>query len=100
MPHPSDTVNRTKASEAPPPRDDRPDIERWRADLTRIADEVRVKLHLGGMDARDAWNRLEPKLRDFERKAANATKEVTTELRHSAATLREELHRLRDRLSK
>jgi hypothetical protein len=39
-------------------------------DLMRtLRDEVRVKLHLAGMDARDEWNRLEPRLVELERTA-------------------------------
>ncbi len=30
--------------------------------LKTLRDEVRVKLHLAGMDAKDQWNKLEPHL--------------------------------------
>lgn len=39
-------------------------------DLMRtLRDEVRVKLHLAGMDAKDEWQKLEPHLLDVERAA-------------------------------
>jgi hypothetical protein len=33
-----------------------------RLDVRRLRDEVRLKLHLAGMDARDRWHALEPVL--------------------------------------
>jgi hypothetical protein len=39
------------------------EIERAMNDLERAADEVRVKLHLAGLDMKDAWStKLEPRL--------------------------------------
>ncbi len=37
--------------------------------LQTLRDEVRVKLHLAGMEAKDRWNELEPHLADAERTA-------------------------------
>jgi hypothetical protein len=43
-------------------------------DLFRtLREEVRVKLHLGGMDVKEQWNKLEPRLEDVERKAEELT---------------------------
>ncbi len=42
-------------------------------ELERITDEIRVKIHLGGMDAKDAWKKLEPKLEDAKAHANTAT---------------------------
>ena len=36
-------------------------------DLRRIADEIRLKIHLASMDAKTAWASLEPKVTEFER---------------------------------
>lgn len=48
------------------------------ADLEAITDEIRVKLHLAGMDANAAWNeKLEPRLfeaRVHAREAKDASK--------------------------
>jgi hypothetical protein len=41
--------------------------------LRTIRDEVRVKLHLAGMEAKEAWNKLEPHLDAVERMAHDAT---------------------------
>jgi hypothetical protein len=37
------------------------------AQLATLRDEIRVDLHLAGMDARDGWARLEPRVLEAER---------------------------------
>jgi transposase len=39
--------------------------------LRTLRDEAKVKLHLGGMDAKDRWNKLEPRIEDALGKAAS-----------------------------
>lgn len=39
------------------------------AALKALRDEIRLDLHLAGMDAKDEWKRLEPKLHEAERLA-------------------------------
>ncbi len=41
--------------------------------LKTLRDEVKVKLHLAGMDAKDQWAKLEPELSKVERAADQAT---------------------------
>ena len=41
--------------------------------LQALRDEVRVRLHLAGMDAKAEWNKLEPHLLDVEKAAQEAT---------------------------
>ncbi len=41
--------------------------------LKTLRDEVRVRLHLAGMEAKDEWNKLEPHLFDVEQSAREAT---------------------------
>lgn len=36
-------------------------------DLAQLRDEIRVKVHLAGLDARSAWQQLEPRLDELER---------------------------------
>jgi hypothetical protein len=52
----------------------RKDIDDALLELEKLADEVRVKIHLANMDARDAWQRLEPKLEDAKAHGREATK--------------------------
>lgn len=99
----------------------REELERWRTDLRAIADEVRVKIHLGSLEAKDAWSDLEPKVHEFEHRAetlktsigselkqvgaglkhvGDDLKHVGKDLEHAGNTLKSELVRLRDRLAK
>src|SRR5690242_18488205 len=41
--------------------------------LRTLRDEVRVKLHLGGMDVKEQWKKLEPHLEEVEKKAEDLT---------------------------
>jgi hypothetical protein len=41
--------------------------------LKTLRDEIKVKLHLAGMDAKDQWAKLEPELFKVERAAEQAT---------------------------
>lgn len=58
-------------------------VEQVLADLEQVTDEIRVKLHLAGSDAKDAWNdKLEPRLfeaRVHAREAKDASKAVIEE---------------------
>lgn len=61
--------------------------------LRRIADEVELKIHLAGMEARDRWKTLQPRLADLEKKLTHAGERtgqvVTEELSELAEALRE-----------
>jgi hypothetical protein len=56
------------------------EIERALGELETLSDEIRVKLHLAGMDARDTWSKdLEPRLdsaRQHAKEAKAASKKV------------------------
>ena len=67
-------------------------------DLRRLADEIRVKIHLASMDAKSAWASLEPKVQEFERKVDRATKSAADDLDSLAAVLHKELESLRARV--
>jgi CBS-domain-containing membrane protein len=41
--------------------------------LQTLRDEVRVRLHLGSLDLKDQWNKLEPHLGEVEKKAEEMT---------------------------
>lgn len=62
--------------------------------LRMLRDEVRVRLHLGGLDAKGEWNRLEPHLFDVEQRAHTATEAS----RRMIADAIERLKRLRSSL--
>lgn len=65
-------------------------------DLRALGDEIRVQLHLAGMDAKDLWNRdLEPRLYSMEKRieseASAATRTALHDLRDALRTFRNNL---------
>ena len=68
--------------------------------LRQMADEIRVQLHLGGMEAKDAWAEFEPKLHAFEQQFDRATEDAAHDLDELAAVLRKEMQKIKDRLHK
>lgn len=68
----------------------RKDIEAAIDDLEQLADEVRVKLHLAGMDARDAWDKtIEPRLEQARRHAKEATDASQAAIDDAVTAIRE-----------
>jgi ElaB/YqjD/DUF883 family membrane-anchored ribosome-binding protein len=68
------------------------------SDLTRLRDDLHLKIHLAGMDARDAWERLQPRLHEIERKVEERAAAAAQSLHAAASTLRDDLRGLRDDL--
>ena len=71
-------------------------------ELRRIADEIRVRIHLAGMDVKDAWKRLEPKVTELEHRIEHQfdrnSSETTNNLDEIADALHAELQKLHARL--
>ena len=72
------------------PKDElKQEVERGLDEMRRLRDEVRVQLHLAGMEAKDAWYALEPRLeaaekqveRGFDAAARNAMEQALVKLR-------------------
>ena len=62
--------------------------------LYRLRDEARVRVHLAGMDAQQAWSNLEPHIEQAETMAKNASastletlKSLTTKLESVIASI-------------
>lgn len=68
--------------------------------LRRLADQIRVQLHLAEMDAKDTWAKLEPKLRELERKAEAARGKLTEDAKKASAELEEQMNKLLHGLGK
>lgn len=45
------------------------DLQKSLESLQTLRDEIRVRIHLAGMEAKDAWNELEPRLLGAEKLA-------------------------------
>jgi hypothetical protein len=72
------------------------DLAKARTELRGMADELRLKIHLAGMEAKDAWNKLEPKLLDFEKRAENAAQATAHELREVGKDLKQRIQKIRE----
>ena len=57
----------------PTMRDFKREMQESLAQLRTLRDEIRVRLHLAGMDAKDAWKKMEPALDEADRLAGEAT---------------------------
>lgn len=60
-------------------------------DVRGLADEVRLKLHLAGMDVQSEWERLEPQLERAASSAAIVTDEVFADLKKRLLELKQRL---------
>jgi len=47
------------------------EIRKSLALMRTLRDEIRVQMHVGGMDAKDEWRKLEPELAEIERAATH-----------------------------
>ena len=68
--------------------------------ISRLRDEIRVKINLSGKDVRDLWENLEPKVHDFERKVHEAGDRVVGELQKVGDQLRTQLNHLVEKLKR
>lgn len=74
------------------------DTSKLRQQLNQMADEVRVKVHLAGMEAKDRWAKLEPRLHAYEKKAEDAVGQVADELVSAGSELKEDVSKLLEHL--
>lgn len=66
--------------------------------LRRLADQIRLELHLAGMEAKDGWEKLEPRLRELERKVEAAGGRIADDLSKAGAELETRMKALLQRL--
>jgi hypothetical protein len=64
-----------------------------------MADQIRIKLHLAGMDARARWEKLEPRLVEMERRVAQTGQAAASEIASGLKQLSRSMKRLRDELA-
>lgn len=68
-------------------------LEEILADVKTLRDRIKVKLHLAGMEVKDAYEKLEPRLHTLEQ-------EVKAKGEEAREDLEKALHEVRDALSK
>jgi hypothetical protein len=72
------------------------EVDKAVAQLRSMRDEIRLQLHLAGMDAQEAWKKLEPSLGDLEQKLG----QVNEATKSKAQELLKRFGELRDRVKK
>ena len=75
------------------------DLEATRDDLRRAADEIKLKLHLAGMDAKDAWDEIQPRIADFEERFDAKADEVGEELKALGQEIKQRLANIKSKLA-
>lgn len=68
--------------------------------MRRIADEIGLKIHLAGMDARDRWHALQPRLVEIEHSLSSAGKRAGSAIDREVASIGDALRRLREEVEK
>jgi hypothetical protein len=68
-------------------------------EIRAIADEVRVKVHLASLEARDTWEKLEPQLVQLERAAADKGRDAVAAVGQLVNDVGGALRKLRDELA-
>jgi hypothetical protein len=72
------------------------ELEKGATALRMLRDEVRVHVHLGQLDAQDAWRRLEPRLESAleraEKDVSDASRTAVKEVTEAVRKFRESLH--------
>ena len=70
------------------------ELEKGLSTLHTLRDEVRVRVHLAGMDLKEQWNKLEPHLDEVEKRAG----EISEALRVVVIEVVKKLQKLRSQL--
>ena len=65
-------------------------------EVRRLADELELKIHLAGMEARDRWRLLQPRLSDLEKSMTVAGKRAGAAIDREMATIGAALQQLRN----
>lgn len=68
-------------------------------DVRRVVDELEVKIHLAGMEARDRWRALQPRLLDLQHQLERSGKRASDTIDRELSSLGAALRRLRDDLA-
>lgn len=67
-------------------------------ELETVRDQVRLKLHLGGMEAKERYAKIDDEIFELEQRAERATESTADEVLHRLRQVRDRLDKLRDRV--
>ena len=63
----------------------------WKTDLQSLRDEIRLQIHLGEMDVKDEWSKLEPEVEAAIKDAAHDASDMVHTLIVKLTGLRKRL---------
>ena len=69
-------------------------------EIRQMRDELEVKVHLGGMDARDRWQALKVRVTNLEGKIKTTAGRVDDKMSEELHSVGGEMRKLRDDLTK
>ncbi len=69
----------------------RQDLKAFQQDVRALRDEVRLKLHLAGMDLKQEWENLEPQIDRAINSAAQVSSEAVADLKKKLIEFRKRL---------
>jgi len=69
----------------------RQDLKAFQQDVRALRDEVRLKLHLAGMDLKQEWENLEPQIDRAINSAAHVSSEAVADLKKKLVEFRKRL---------
>lgn len=69
----------------------RQDLKAFQQDVRALRDEVRLKLHLAGMDLKQEWEKLEPQVDRMMNNAAQVSSEAVADLKRRLSDFRKRL---------
>jgi BMFP domain-containing protein YqiC len=75
------------------------DTNTW-DEVRRMTDELEVKIHLAGMEARERWQALKPRLAKLEQKIIATSDRAETAITKELAAMGAALRELRDDMKK
>ncbi len=70
-------------------------LSRW-DELRRAAEQLELELHLGGMEARERWRLLKPRLEHLEKMIANASADAGHAIAKEISAIAQALRDVRD----
>lgn len=76
----------------------RAELERVVSELESVRDQVRLKLHLAGMEAKDRYAKIDDEIFELEQRAEQATESTADEVLNRLRQVRERLEKLRSRV--
>jgi hypothetical protein len=67
-------------------------------ELKSMRDEIRIKLHLAGMEAKDAWTKLEPRIDKLEAQARDLRDDMVERVKDAVDDARSAAQRVRNEI--